>query len=115
MISTTPKNTILLGLDILNYSSFDFVESDLLESDIDYVGYDKGGREQTVLDVYQKIMSGGTVRFDVVSCNPADTVSSLTYLRSKISYPQVISRVKSTNCIFRNHSKQPTCPIIKIL
>lgn len=82
------------------YSSYDFVEPDPITSDIYYVGYDKGGRSQNVLDVYQKILSGGgTARFDVVSDKPEDPVSGLTYLHRKISYPQVISRVKSTNCI----------------
>lgn len=81
------------------YSSYDFVEPDAIESDIYYVGYDKGGREQTVLDVYQKIAGKGTARFDVVSSKPTDTASGLVYLKNKISYPQVVSRVKSTNCI----------------
>lgn len=82
------------------YSSYDFVESDPIASDIYYVGYDKGGRSRIVLDVYQIILSGGgTARFDVVSDKPEDPVSGLTYLYRKISYPQVIARVKSTNCI----------------
>lgn len=82
------------------YSSYDFVDPDPVESDIYYVGYDKGGREQTVLDVYHKLLSEGcSARFDVVSSNPSDPVSGLIYLNSKISYPQVVSRVKSTNCI----------------
>lgn len=42
---------------------------------------------------------GGSARFDVVSKKTSDPISGLTYLNSKISYPQVVSRVKSTNCI----------------
>ena len=81
------------------YSSYDFVEPDSLESDVYYVGFDKGGREKTVLDVYKKIMSrGGIARFDVVSSKPNSDIG-LQYLKEKISYPQVVARVKSTNCI----------------
>ena len=43
------------------YSSFDFVETDSIESDIYYIGFDKGGREKTVLDVYSKIVNGGGI------------------------------------------------------
>ncbi|MCR5376623.1 MAG: hypothetical protein K6E71_07745 [Lachnospiraceae bacterium] len=82
------------------YSSFDFVDSDSIKSDIYYVGYDKGGREQTILDVYKKIRrEGGNARFDVVSDKPVDAESGLEYLKRRISYPEVVGRVKASNCI----------------
>lgn len=82
------------------YSSYNFVKPDNAVSDIYYVGYDKGGRNQIVTDVYKLVLSrGGVARFDVVSPNTQKNECGLKYLKSKISYPQVVSRVKSSNCI----------------
>ena len=81
------------------YSSFDFVKPDAIKSDIYYVGYDKGDRGQIVLDTYNYIQSKGYfARFDVVS-NKAKGDNCMHYLKEKIPYPQVIAKVKSTNCI----------------
>lgn len=44
-------------------------------------------------------MGGGIARFDVVSPNAQKNESGLKYLKSKIRYLQVVSRVKSSNCI----------------
>lgn len=82
------------------YSSYDFVNQDDIVSDIYYVGYDKGGRDKLVLDLYDKITNrGGQARFDVVASKQSKSHGSLKYLDKKISYPQVVSRVKASNCI----------------
>ena len=41
------------------YSSYNFVKPDNAVSDIYYVGYDKGGRNQIVTDVYKLVLSRG--------------------------------------------------------
>ena len=82
------------------YSSYDFVEPDPVESDIYYVGYDKGGRENLVKEIFRNLQKNQcNCRFDVVASQTSMKDSSFVYMEEKISYPQVVSRVKSSNCI----------------
>ena len=83
------------------YSSFDDIQPDDTTSDIYYVGFDKGGRRETVELVYRYLSGKCNCRFDVVTndkkiMNRTDT---MPYLNQKIPYPTVVARVKSTNCI----------------
>lgn len=81
------------------YSSFDYVEPDEMTSDLYYIGYNKGGREKTILELYDNLKKQNVnCRFDIVSKKP-NRFNDLVYLANKISYPEVVSRVKSTNCI----------------
>ena len=82
------------------YSSFAFIDSDPIESDVYYVGYDKGGRENLVKNVFRHLQNNQcNSRFDVVASSTSVKDSDFLYLAEKISYPQVVSRVKSSNCI----------------
>lgn len=82
------------------YSSFDFVNPDMDLSDIYYVGYDKGGRGKIVRDIFKCLQKNQcSSRFDVVASASSQKDPPFNYLSEKISYPQVISRVKSSNCI----------------
>ena len=81
------------------YSSFNNVNPDIEESDLYYVGYDKGNRDKTVSNIYQQaIQHNISARFDVVS-NKKNNENGLVYLSAKISYLDVIARAKSSNCI----------------
>ncbi|MCI8950922.1 MAG: hypothetical protein HFG49_12945 [Lachnospiraceae bacterium] len=83
------------------YSSFQDIEPAEIDSDIYYVGYNKGNREGLVNEIYQALIHGGVnCRFDVVSDSPnVNANSSLTYMREKFPYPEVVGKVKSSNCI----------------
>lgn len=81
------------------YSSFDFVSQDSRRADLYYSGYNKGNREMLVLDVLKSGKNAGAeCRFDVVSDKPG-AGGDLVYLKNRISYPEVVSRVKASNCI----------------
>lgn len=47
------------------YSSFDYVKPDVIESDIYYVGYDKGGRSRIISDIYRYFQRGGGGIFQI--------------------------------------------------
>ena len=82
------------------YSSYDFVDPDPVESDIYYVGYDKGGRDNLVKELFVNLQENQcNCRFNVVASPTSMKDSSFVYMAEKISYPQVVSRVKSSNCI----------------
>lgn len=81
------------------YSSFDFAEADGQASDLYYIGFDKGGRTDMVLSLYDEGRRNDvSCRFDVLSSR-AERIGDLPCMKKRISYPQVVSRVKSTNCI----------------
>ncbi len=81
------------------YSSWDFVPPDAKHSDCYYVGNNKGNREGLVLDLYNRVKNSGlNARFDIVSQTPNPQGEPL-YLKDGIPYSEVVSRVKSTNCI----------------
>lgn len=81
------------------YSTFDDVTPDAKESELYYIGTNKGNRGEKVLDIYEFLKHGGVdIRFDVAS-KEKNTRNSLQYMEKWISYPEVVSRVKSTNCI----------------
>jgi len=68
------------------------------QSDIYYVGYEKGGREEKLCKLYQFLMKHGiSCRFDIVAPKKKDT--NIRYLKEKIPYPDVLARVKNSNCI----------------
>lgn len=81
------------------YSSFDDVEPDNFASDIYYVGFDKGGRGETIESLFACFKHEDIkARFDVVS-KKRKMQGGIAYLKQGISYPTVVSRLKSSNCI----------------
>lgn len=81
------------------YSSYDYVEKDKHASDLYYIGFNKGGRADKVVSLYDEGRQNGVdCRFDVLSSG-AEQIGDLPCMKERISYPQVVSRVKSTNCI----------------
>lgn len=86
-----------IGFNI--YSTWDFVEADGNYSDCYYVGYNKGNREELTLAIYNYVRAAGIhARFDVVSKTP-NLNNDLEYLTKTIQYNEIVSRVKSSNCI----------------
>lgn len=81
------------------YSLWDKVESDEKASDCYYIGYNKGNRESLVQSVYNRMKGSGiNSRFDIVS-DTQNPNQEPQYLKNGIPYRDVVSRVKSTNCI----------------
>lgn len=81
------------------YSNFDFVKASEQETDIYYSGFNKGNREDIILETYDFLNAHNIkTQFDIVS-NTKNSKTMLKYLEKRISYPEVVSRVKSTNCI----------------
>lgn len=46
-------------MDKFIFSFIDFVKPDKVSSDVYYIGFDKGGRDKVVHDVYTKLQYGG--------------------------------------------------------
>lgn len=85
------------GFTWFGYTYYSYIETagtDHVLSDIYYVGFNKGGREKKVLGIYQYLTERGIkCRFDVVSNEKGCD------LKKKIPYPEVLEKVKSSNCI----------------
>ena len=83
------------------YSKFDDVLPDATASDIYYVGFDKGGRDETVRSVYDRLSGRCVCRFDVVTNDPKKLAKTegMPYQKGKLPYSVVLARTKATNCI----------------
>ena len=81
------------------YSDWEFIKPDDRISDCYYVGFNKGDRESIVQSVYNRMKASGiNTRFDIVS-DTQNPNQEPQYLKAGIPYSDVVSRVKSTNCI----------------
>ena len=84
------------------YSSFDEVEASSKISDIFYVGFKKGNREEIIADIYDAAIERKIdCDFRVVSTNEfaVKPGSGLSFVNRKFSYPEIVSSIKSTNVI----------------
>ena len=92
------------------YSDFTHIKQSKDQSDIYYIGFEKGNREGIIGSLYEYLKKNDVVcAFKVIqhkikmlkSKNKVEFVkgSSLPYTIKTLKYSQVISEVKSTNCI----------------
>ena len=84
------------------YSEVNNVPADERESDLYYIGKDKGTREKLIADIYTYMTSKAVdCRFCVVTNSDEKYVenSKLEYMHHMIPYKKVVSQVQSTNCI----------------
>ncbi len=90
------------GFQWIGYSYYSIqpdVRTDEIPSDLYYVGYNKGNRESLISSLYHvSIKNGVRSRFDIVSKQRSDD-PDLPYLKKKLRYRDVLSRVQSSNTI----------------
>ena len=84
------------------YSSFEEVNPSDKKSDLFYVGFRKGNREGILADIYDTAIANGVnCDFRVVSSEESiiKPGRSLKYTSKRFAYPDLISVIKSTNCV----------------
>ena len=84
------------------YSSFEEVEASKEESDIFFVGFKKGNREGIIADIYDAALERQVdCDFRVVSSEECAVKagSNLKYTKKRFAYPDLVSSIKTTNCI----------------
>ena len=107
VLTYDPYDAIEFGFTFLGYtyySSFNFIQADNSESsDAFYIGFNKGNREQITADLYDVLVEHDVAsKFIVVDKASRIIGESRFGLRSqtlKLKYPDVVSKVKSANCI----------------
>ena len=81
------------------YSTFDELPTDSDLSEIYYVGYNKGNKEDILCDIYNYLINNGVnCRFDVISSTPSRN-PGLVYLKKPISYNEVVRKTKGSKCL----------------
>lgn len=84
------------------YSSFEEVEASKEQADLFYVGFKKGNREKIIADIYDAAIECQVdCDFRVVSSEECAVKpgSNLKYTNRRFAYPELVSSIKSTNCI----------------
>lgn len=84
------------------YSNFENVKPRTDSCDIFYVGFKKGKRENLIASVYEAACAHGiTSDFRIVSSKegPVRTGSKLNYATRRFAYPELVSYIKSANCV----------------
>lgn len=84
------------------YSSFDEIEPSSVSSDLFYVGFKKGNRESVIADIYDRALAQNVkCDFRIVSSDESvvKAGSQLRYTKKRYPYPELVSSIKSTNCI----------------
>lgn len=84
------------------YSKFENIEPSKEKTDLFYVGFKKGNREELLADIYDLALEHGLqCDFRVVSTNEAMIKSgrSLRYSKRRYPYPDLVSMIKSSKCV----------------
>ena len=81
------------------YSNFNDVEANKDVSDIYYIGRFKGGRENFIGEIFDFLKNKVHCKFKILVKNKQDKNYGFEVLDQPLTYPEVISDVKSTNCI----------------
>jgi len=84
------------------YSNFDDIAPSIERSDLFYVGFKKGNREGIIADIFDSALEHDVkCDFRVVSSDESfiKPGSSLKYINRRFAYTELVSTIKSTNCI----------------
>ena len=84
------------------YSTFDEIVPSNERTDLFYVGYKKGNREHLIAEIYDAAINEGVnCDFRIVSSEVDEIIkgSKLKYTNQRFKYPELISTIKSSNCL----------------